>query len=64
MVPVLSIYGTDDQSVPNAQSIDLAAAQPDLVQLLEVDGAGHVQSFDVDYQGYVDRVLEFLDEVS
>lgn len=63
-VPVLAIYGTADDSIPNAQSIDLAEAQPDLVQLFEVEGAGHVESFDVDYQGYVDRVLEFLGHVS
>lgn len=63
-VPVLAIYGTEDQSVPGQLSIDLAAAQPDLVDLLAVQGAGHVQSFDVDYQGYVDRVLEFLADVT
>lgn len=63
-VPVLAIYGTEDQSVPNEQSIELGSVQPDLVQLLAVEGAGHVQSFDVDYEGYVDRLLEFLDEVT
>lgn len=62
-VPVLAIYGTADESIPNEQSIDLADAQPDLVELFEVDGAGHVESFDVDYEGYVNRLLEFLEVV-
>jgi pimeloyl-ACP methyl ester carboxylesterase len=62
-VPVLAIYGTADESIPNEQSIELADAQPDLVELYEVQGAGHVASFDVDYQGYVDRLLEFLEVV-
>lgn len=62
-VPVLAIYGTADDSIPNEQSIALADAQPDLVELFEVEGAGHVSSFDVDYDGYVNRLLEFLEVV-
>ncbi len=62
-VPVLAIYGTDDQSVPNEQSIDLGETQPDLVELWAVDGAGHVDSFNSDYEGYVARVLAFLGKV-
>jgi hypothetical protein len=63
-VPVLAIHGTDDESIPIEQSIELAEAQPDLVDLMSVEGAGHVESFDVDYDGYVSRVLVFIDEVS
>lgn len=63
-VPVLAIHGTDDESIPIEQSIELAEAQPDLVDLMSVEGAGHVESFDVDYDGYVSRVLAFIDEVS
>lgn len=62
-VPVLAIYGTADESISNEQSIDLADAQPDLVELFEVEGAGHVESFDVDYEGYVNRLFEFLEVV-
>jgi hypothetical protein len=29
--------------------------------LIQVEGAGHVESYDVDPQGYVDSVLGFLD---
>jgi pimeloyl-ACP methyl ester carboxylesterase len=62
-VPVLAIHGTDDESIPIDQSIDLADAQPDLVELYAVEGAGHVDSFNTDFDGYVSHVLAFLDEV-
>ncbi|HJS72365.1 MAG TPA: hypothetical protein VJ858_06515 [Acidimicrobiia bacterium] len=59
-VPVLAIHGTADESVSVEQSIALEAAQPDLVDLIQVEGAGHVESFDVDHDGYVTAVLDFL----
>jgi pimeloyl-ACP methyl ester carboxylesterase len=59
-VPVLAIHGTADESVSVEQSIALEAAQPDLVDLIQVEAAGHVESFDVDYDGYVAAVLDFL----
>jgi hypothetical protein len=62
-VPVLAIHGTEDDSVPIEQSIDLAETQPDLVELWQVEGAGHVEAFETDYDGYVARVLAFLEEV-
>lgn len=62
-VPVLAFYGTADESIPNEQSIELADAQPDLVNLVAVEGAGHVDSFNTDFDGYVSRLLAFLDEV-
>jgi pimeloyl-ACP methyl ester carboxylesterase len=62
-VPVLAIHGTADESVPVEQSIALEAAQPDLVDLIQVEGAGHIESFDVDYDGYVAAVLDFLGNI-
>jgi uncharacterized protein len=62
-VPVLAIHGTADDSIPISESEDLAEAQPDLVDLWEVEGAGHVGSFDTDHDGYVAHVLAFLQEV-
>lgn len=62
-VPVLAIHGTDDESIPIEQSIEFAEIQPDLVDLVPIEGAGHVESFDVDYDGYVSRLLAFLGEV-
>jgi pimeloyl-ACP methyl ester carboxylesterase len=62
-VPVLAIHGVEDDSIPIAQSIALAEAQPDLVQLVQVEGAGHVDSFNTDLEGYLSAVLTFLDQV-
>jgi pimeloyl-ACP methyl ester carboxylesterase len=63
-VPVLAIHGTEDQSVPISESMALQEAQPELVDLLTVEGAGHVDSFNTDFDGYVAAVLEFLQSVS
>jgi uncharacterized protein len=63
-VPVLAIHGTDDESVPISQSIALEDANPELVDLIRVDGAGHVASLDTDFDGYTAAVLTFLQEVS
>lgn len=58
--PVLIHHGTEDLRVPLDTSIELAAVHPDLIRLVEVAGAGHVESYDVDRQAYVDSVLAFL----
>jgi pimeloyl-ACP methyl ester carboxylesterase len=63
-VPLLAIHGTADESIPIDQSRALEAAQPDLVEVVEFDGADHVGSFDVDLERYVSTVLAFLDDVS
>lgn len=63
-VPVLAFHGTDDESVPIDQSLALEESQPELVDVVPVEGAAHVESFEVDHQGYVEAVLAFLDEVS
>ena len=39
------------------------ATNPDLIQLITVEGAGHIESYDVDRQGYVDSVVAFLAEL-
>ncbi len=59
--PVLIHHGTEDLSVPLETSLDLVASNPDLIQLIQVEGAGHIESFDVDRQVYVDSVLAFLE---
>jgi len=61
--PVLIHHGTADQTVPVSESIELAETQPDLVRLIQVEGADHVGSFDADPGKYVDEVLAFLAEV-
>jgi pimeloyl-ACP methyl ester carboxylesterase len=61
--PVLVHHGTDDQSVPVTQSVAFVEAAPDLVRLIQVPGAGHIESYQADPQKYVDEVLGFLQEV-
>lgn len=58
--PVLIHHGTADLRVPIETSLDLQATNPDLIQLIAVEGAGHVESYDVDRERYVDSVLAFL----
>jgi fermentation-respiration switch protein FrsA (DUF1100 family) len=62
--PVLVHHGTADQTVPVGVSRDLAKAVPDLVTFIEVPDAGHVESYDVDLDKYLDEVLGFLGQIS
>lgn len=50
--PLLLIHGTGDELVPVETSDALAAARPDLVSYLRVEGAGHVHSWNHDPVGY------------
>ncbi len=61
--PVLIHHGTADMTVPISESIELTEAKPDLVRLIQVEGADHVGSYDADPAKYTDEVLAFLDEV-
>lgn len=63
-VPVLAFHGVEDESVPVETSIELAENNPDLVTLIQVAGAGHVESFDVDYETYITELLIFIESVS
>jgi alpha-beta hydrolase superfamily lysophospholipase len=59
-IPILIFHGTEDQSVPIETSRDLAAARPDLVTLVEFEGAEHVGSWNVDQARYEDELQLFL----
>jgi fermentation-respiration switch protein FrsA (DUF1100 family) len=61
--PVLIHHGTDDLTVPISESIALTEAQPELVRLIQVEGADHVGSYDEDPEKYTSEVLAFLAEV-
>ena len=61
--PVLVHHGTADLTVPISESIELAETRPDLVQLIQVEGADHVGSYDADPAKYIEEVLGFLEEV-
>lgn len=61
--PVLVHHGTADETVPLSVSIAFAEMQPDLVQLIQVEGADHVGSYDVDPGKYISEVVAFLQQV-
>lgn len=61
--PVLLIHGTEDDRVPISQSRRLAEAVPDQARLVVFEGAGHVDSMEVDLERYLSEVLAFLDRV-
>ena len=61
--PILVHHGTADMTVPISTSLDFADARPELVRLIQVEGADHVGSYDVDPEKYVEVVLAFLQSV-
>jgi len=61
--PILVFHGTDDTSVPIDVSRAVAEARPDWFDLVEVEGAGHVASWNVDSGVYEARVLDFVTAV-
>ncbi len=58
--PMLIFHGTEDDSVPIGPSRRLAKLRPDLVELVETQGAGHVSSWNIGPEAYESRVVEFL----
>jgi pimeloyl-ACP methyl ester carboxylesterase len=58
--PILIIHGELDASVPPAASRALVAGRPDIVQLVEVAGAGHAQAWNRDPAAYEATVTRFL----
>ena len=50
--PTLVFQGTDDDTVPSTTSDQLATAEPELVTLVVTEGAGHVESWNVDPSAY------------
>jgi hypothetical protein len=59
-VPTLVFHGTADMSVPLETSQRMAAASPQLVSLVTVEGAGHVQAREAGPDSYDQRVSTFL----
>lgn len=63
--PILLIHGTDDDTVPIATSDELARRRPDLVtEYFVVEGAGHVEAWNVDTEGYERRLRVFVEAVT
>lgn len=61
-LPILLSHGTDDGLVPKEASDELADALPERIAYLEVPGADHVQSWNVDPPLYERRLRGFLAE--
>ncbi len=59
-MPVLVFHGTEDMTVPLETSRQLADARSDVVRFEVVEGAGHVESYNVDPASYRLQVLDFL----
>ena len=59
-VPALVFHGTEDDTVPITITRRLAADQPERVQQVVVEGANHVESWNVDPAAYDARVRAFL----
>jgi uncharacterized protein len=59
-VPILVFHGDADTTVPVEESQELAEARPDLVRLVVVERAGHVQSWNAIPERYGDVVSSFL----
>jgi hypothetical protein len=59
-VPALVFHGTADRTVPIATSDELKQDHPDLVQEVRVDGADHVESWNVDPGRYEATESAFL----
>jgi pimeloyl-ACP methyl ester carboxylesterase len=59
-IPVLVHHGTTDLTVPVGTSVDFASLNPTMVRLVQVDGAGHVESFDLLGEQYTNAILEFI----
>ena len=63
-VPALVFHGTSDHKVPLSTSEALEAANPELVDLVRVPGADHVESWNVDPADYQLREAAFLTRVT
>ena len=59
-VPALVFHGTQDETVPASVTRRLDAAQPRLVDHVVVEGADHVESWNVDPAAYDRAVRRFL----
>ncbi|MFW6195020.1 MAG: alpha/beta hydrolase [Chloroflexota bacterium] len=61
--PILLFHGTEDATVPISTSEELAAQRPELVTYVPINGAGHVEGWNVARDAYERRVRDFLETV-
>ncbi len=62
--PTLVVHGDGDLTVPLRTSEELARSVPDLVELAEFKGAGHVAAWNTDPDRYDDLLARFLEDVT
>ena len=62
-IPTLVFHGIEDDRVPIAVSRRLQAEAPDRIELVEVEEAGHVTSWNVDPDSYEETLGRFLTEI-
>lgn len=62
--PILLIHGTEDEAVPVWLSDQFAAARPDLVRYLRVEGARHVEAWNTNRPAYEHAVQTFLNDTT
>ena len=58
--PILLIHGTDDTRVPLEHSIRVHKTAPPGSVLWQVQGAGHVDSFNQKPNEYMTRIVEYF----
>jgi fermentation-respiration switch protein FrsA (DUF1100 family) len=64
VAPILLFHGDRDETVPAESSANFAEVRQDLVTLRRIPKAGHVESWNVDPEGYREAVGQFLLELS
>lgn len=62
--PILILQGTADLLVPPEMGRRLAAAAPEPVELMAIEGAGHNETYDVGGNAYRDRLWSFVRRVT
>lgn len=62
--PILLVHGGDDEIVPVGPSDAFAAARPDLVTYVRVEGAGHVEAFGLAPERCAAALRAFLESLA
>ncbi|MBP5342557.1 alpha/beta hydrolase [bacterium] len=62
-LPILIIHGKEDRYVPHEMSEEIQASNPNNIELLEIDGAGHAIPYIVDHETYMIAFKNFLNRI-
>lgn len=61
--PILILHSINDSFVPDAASLELANARPELVDLVSFTGPGHTKIWNYDQHGWEDAISSWLSRV-